>query len=109
MIVCLNPEPCLHCFTSAWFQQDGSDIQDSSPDPHQPQGDGTLRGPNPSHNAGESALTIFIEKWGFKDVGIFSDPRVVISVRDGEGNVLEALQVMNGMILGTISVVVQIC
>ncbi|MEW5308696.1 MAG: hypothetical protein WDW38_000635 [Sanguina aurantia] len=73
-------------------EQDELDQQDPSPVPHQPAGDGTLRGPNPSHGKGESALTIFIEKWGFKDVGVFTDPRVVISVRDADGNVLEALQ-----------------
>ncbi|MEW5298637.1 MAG: hypothetical protein WDW36_001732 [Sanguina aurantia] len=73
-------------------EEDELDQQEPSPASQQAAGDGTLRGPNPSHGKGESALTIFIEKWGFKDVGVFTDPRVVISVRDADGNVLEALQ-----------------
>ena len=56
-------------------------------------GDGTLRGAPASHRRGDTSLTIFIDKWGFKDAGGLVEPRVVVSVRDESGEKVEAVQV----------------
>ncbi len=56
---------------------------------------GTLR-VAPSHEKGDVSLIIFIEKWGLKDAMSYTDPRVVVSVRDDRGQCMEAVQVRVG-------------
>ncbi len=56
-------------------------------------GDGTLRGAPTIHRRGDTSLTIFIDKWGFKDAGGLVEPRVLVSVRDESGEKVEAVQV----------------
>ncbi len=54
---------------------------------------GTLRGPPTNVLRGDVTLTVFIEKWGFKDATEFAEPRVTVTVWDGKGQLLEAVQV----------------
>mmetsp|Transcript_14744 Transcript_14744/g.36779 ORF Transcript_14744/g.36779 Transcript_14744/m.36779 type:complete len:300 (-) Transcript_14744:97-996(-) len=54
--------------------------------------DGTLRGPPTNARRGDLLLSVFIEKWGFKDTTAFVEPRVVVSVRDKAGESVEAIQ-----------------
>ncbi|KAF5825798.1 cytoskeletal adhesion-domain-containing protein [Dunaliella salina] len=53
---------------------------------------GTLRGRPQNLQPGDTVLRIHIQKWGFKDATLFQQPRVVLSVRDEQGEVLEAVQ-----------------
>lgn len=59
---------------------------------------GTLRGRPTNLRSGDRVLSIFVEKWGFKDgvAVLLQEPRVVLSVRDGNGEVVEAVQVRIG-------------
>ncbi|KAG2494562.1 hypothetical protein HYH03_007328 [Edaphochlamys debaryana] len=52
---------------------------------------GTLRSA-PQHGNGDVGLVIYIEKWGFKDAMSYYEPKVVVSVRDEHGKVVEAVQ-----------------
>lgn len=54
---------------------------------------GSMRGQPPNIQPGDTTLRIHIQKWGFKDATLFSQPRVVVSVRNEQGDVLEAVQV----------------
>lgn len=58
--------------------------------------DGTLRGPPSNLKRGDLVLSIFVEKWGFKDADVYVEPRVVVSVRDRSGASIEAIQVRAG-------------
>ncbi|KAG1667414.1 hypothetical protein FOA52_004831 [Chlamydomonas sp. UWO 241] len=56
-------------------------------------GAGTLRGRPGNVKSGDQLLSIFIEKWGFKEgADKFRDPQVVVSVRSKEGEPVEAVQ-----------------
>lgn len=68
-------------------------IQAEEPDEATTSGDGTLRTAPAGHRRGDTSLTIFIDKWGFKEAAGFYEPRVVVSVRDEFGENIEAVQV----------------
>mmetsp|Transcript_37371 Transcript_37371/g.83169 ORF Transcript_37371/g.83169 Transcript_37371/m.83169 type:complete len:296 (+) Transcript_37371:122-1009(+) len=72
----------------------GVTTEQTRPDFEEPAGssDGTLRGPPTSVKRGDTTLTVFIEKWGLKDATPYEEVRVVTSVRDENGDVLEAVQ-----------------
>lgn len=53
---------------------------------------GTLRGRPANLRSGDRVLSIYVEKWGFKEAFNFQEPRVVLSVRDQHGEVVEAVQ-----------------
>eukprot|EP00983_Pelagomonas_calceolata_P052813 1143032-Pelagomonas_calceolata.AAC.2 len=53
---------------------------------------GTLRGRPQNLQPRDTVLRITVQKWGFKDATLFQQPRVVVSVRDEQGEVLEAVQ-----------------
>jgi hypothetical protein len=53
---------------------------------------GTLRGRPQDVKPGDKLLTIYVEKWGFKEVAYFTQPQVVISVRGQNGEAIETLQ-----------------
>lgn len=53
---------------------------------------GTLRGRPTDVKPGDRLLTIFVEKWGFKELAYFTQPQVVISVRGPNGEVIEMMQ-----------------
>jgi len=56
-------------------------------------GAGTLRAQPTNLKPGDETLSVFIEKWGFKDgASKFRDPQVVVSVRNMNGDPVEAVQ-----------------
>lgn len=55
---------------------------------------GTLRGRPANLKHGDRMLVVYIEKWGFKEgAGSFKEPQVALSVRDQDGESVEAVQV----------------
>lgn len=71
---------------------DAAELQTEELDEATTSGDGTLRGAPIIHRRGDTSLTIFIDKWGFKDAGGLVEPRVLVSVRDESGEKVEAVQ-----------------
>ena len=55
---------------------------------------GTLRGRPANLKHGDRMLVVYVEKWGFKEgAGSFKEPQVALSVRDQDGESVEAVQV----------------
>ncbi|EFJ50605.1 hypothetical protein VOLCADRAFT_120601 [Volvox carteri f. nagariensis] len=81
----ITPSPSPFVAGPAEIRQDRDD--DAGAD----DADGSLR-VAPAHQRGDVSLVIFIEKWGLKDAMSYTDPRVVVSVRDEKGQAVEAVQ-----------------
>ncbi|GLC39321.1 hypothetical protein PLESTB_000897600 [Pleodorina starrii] len=82
----ITPSPSPFIAGTAEVRQD----RDDEPGTDEP-ANGTLR-LAPAHQKGDVSLVIFIEKWGLKDAMSYTDPRVVVSVRDDRGQAVEAVQ-----------------
>ncbi len=72
-----------------WEEQDGEVPPTNST--------GTLRGRPPNIKKGDRLLTVFVEKWGFKEAFNFKEPQVALSVRGRNGDAVESVQVWGGM------------
>ncbi|PNH09929.1 Axin interactor, dorsalization-associated protein [Tetrabaena socialis] len=46
----------------------------------------------PTHQKGDVSLVIYIDKWGIKDAMTFYEPRVIVSVHDDTGKIVEPAQ-----------------
>ncbi|GAX81391.1 hypothetical protein CEUSTIGMA_g8822.t1 [Chlamydomonas eustigma] len=54
---------------------------------------GNLRGRPPNLKKGDRILCVFVDKWGFKEgASTFKEPQVSMSVRDQDGELVEAVQ-----------------